>query len=212
MLGSNDSLRGRPCPVAGRSLRPMLVGASDVRCLAQTTRFGVARAPSPDAHFGHRGLRSLGACFASPSMAALASYAGSRSTGDPSLSAPGGVHHGVAVSLCRCVPRHRPAARMAAPTPAGGARPSENGQDDWSGARSAPDWPPPWIAGGARPSENGQDASSGARIAPDWPPGWRPPWIAGGARPSENGQDARVSREFNQASPLPRSAPACRSR
>ena len=33
-----------------------------------------------------RGLRSLGACCAAPSMASLASYAGSRSTGDPSMS------------------------------------------------------------------------------------------------------------------------------
>jgi hypothetical protein len=94
---------GSPVPLSRSSLRPVLFGASGVRCLAQTRRFGVARAPSPDAHSGHRGLRSLGACFAAPSMAALASYAGSRSTGDPSLSAPGGVHHGGAMSLWRYV-------------------------------------------------------------------------------------------------------------
>ena len=85
---------GSPVPLSRSSLRPVLVGASDVRCLAQTWRFGVARAPQPkltpagafrcewravlgsnaalrgrpcpsaEAHSGHRGLRSLGACFA----------------------------------------------------------------------------------------------------------------------------------------------------
>jgi hypothetical protein len=38
---------GSPVPLSRSSLRPVLVGASDVRCLAQTWRFGVARAPQP---------------------------------------------------------------------------------------------------------------------------------------------------------------------
>jgi len=47
-------------------------------------RVGVARALSPDVRSGHRGLRSLGAACAPPSMAPLAVYAGSQGTGDPS--------------------------------------------------------------------------------------------------------------------------------
>ena len=53
--------------------------------------FGIAHAPSPDAHSGHRGLRSLDAACAPPSMAPLAGNAGSRSTGDPSLKSGEGV-------------------------------------------------------------------------------------------------------------------------
>jgi len=46
---------------------------------------GVAHAPSPDACSGHPALRSLDAACAPPSMAPLASNAGSRGTGNPSL-------------------------------------------------------------------------------------------------------------------------------
>ena len=46
---------------------------------------GVGSAPSPDYLEALRGLRSLGAACASPSMAPLAGDAGSQGTADPSL-------------------------------------------------------------------------------------------------------------------------------
>jgi hypothetical protein len=45
---------------------------------------GTAHAPSPDVRYGPPGLFSLDAYFAPPSVAALVSNAGSRSTGSPS--------------------------------------------------------------------------------------------------------------------------------
>jgi len=75
--------RGRATTLGFASLRsPSIV-------LAQTRRFGVAHAPQPKLAPAIHGLHSLGPACAPPSGAALVGYAGSRSTGDPSLSALG---------------------------------------------------------------------------------------------------------------------------
>ena len=58
-------------------------------CLAQTWRFGVARAPSPDARCGHPWPPLARTRLRFALRAALVGYAGSRSTGDPSLAALG---------------------------------------------------------------------------------------------------------------------------
>ena len=117
---------GSPVPLSRSSLRPVLFGASGVRCLAQTRRFGVAHAPSPDAHFGHRGLRSLGACFAhgswlrshpTPALGARATPRFQRRAGciTAALCLCG------AMSLCRAIdrpPGWRPPRRRAEPAQA----------------------------------------------------------------------------------------------
>ena len=61
------TVRGSPCPVAGRSLR-----------------FGAAHAPSPDVRFGHPALRSLDGGGALGILPSLAANAGSRDMGSPS--------------------------------------------------------------------------------------------------------------------------------
>jgi hypothetical protein len=89
--------RGCPCPVAGRSLRQEAQSRKrwgsgrrfstcgiPARC---TAPLGAAHAPSPDAHYGHPALRSLGVSSASPSWLAEETNAGSRGTGNPELRA-----------------------------------------------------------------------------------------------------------------------------
>jgi hypothetical protein len=74
-----------PCPA--RTVQPAHLPASSPSSASPglPPPLGAAHAPSPDARCGLPGLHSLDADFASPSMAALVSNAGSWGTGCPSL-------------------------------------------------------------------------------------------------------------------------------
>jgi hypothetical protein len=240
-------------------------------CRGIAVRFGVAHAPPPDARCGR--CLSMRVTFGAwLKRGASGSPVPRRRTLAPAIvasvrSEPASLRHpwlrshptpalGAratprfqrrAVCITASLYRHRPAARMAAPMPAGGARPSENGQDASSGARITQDWPsgrrPPCRRAEPAQAKTGRmprvEPASRRTGRPDDGPHaggrsppkrkragcleWSPhhaglavrttaPMPAGGARPSENEQDARVSRLVSQASQLPRSAPACRSR
>jgi hypothetical protein len=149
------------------------------------------------------------AACASPSWLRLASYAGSRGTGSPSLSSssrkpPSRERCGPAVvpsPRVRFLWRQdagvsRVAARMAA------SQARRTLASPRLTQALVADGPPPVVAAGCRcfACRRQDGGESGAANL-----GFAPP------DPSENRQDAGVSREFSPASPLPRAARGCTS-